>query len=280
MSPTSAMASSQLSFCHLPLTSLTGVLRRIECSCIPCSRTDAPFAQCAPRLSGESNTGSCRVHTPFSTVASTAQPTEQCVQTVRLTSTFVASPSFAAAAGPMAPNGIWLANAPAPATRPERFKNVRRSSVGSGTPARRRRRGPAAATLALVLVSSMILPPPGELNSGRAVIIANVLRFAIRGILIGRNCVGPRRCGRWQCASCHRDGAGAARTEGQQESSALEIGGAWVVRRSGRGRKFVSGEVAHAILRNDVATDNRSHSMASESRSSAMKQLQNCATRR
>ena len=38
----------------------------------------------------------------------------------------------------------WLANAPAPATRPERFKNVRRSIVGSCAPTRRRRRGPAA----------------------------------------------------------------------------------------------------------------------------------------
>ena len=55
---------------------------------MPCSRTEAPLAQCAPRLSGESNTGSWRIQTPFSTIASTEQPTEQCVQTVRLTSTF------------------------------------------------------------------------------------------------------------------------------------------------------------------------------------------------
>ena len=98
----SSIAWSQLIFWYLPLTSLTGVFRRIECSCIPCSRTEAPLAQCAPRLSGESNTGSCRVHTPFSTVASTAQPTEQCVQTVRLTSVLVAA-SAAASALPMAP---------------------------------------------------------------------------------------------------------------------------------------------------------------------------------
>ena len=90
LSPTSLIAWSQLIFWHLPLTSFIGVFSRCECSCMPCSRTEAPLAQCAPRLSGESNTGSCRVQTPFSTVASTAQPTEQCVQTVRLTSTFVA----------------------------------------------------------------------------------------------------------------------------------------------------------------------------------------------
>ena len=48
---------------------------------MPCSRTEAPLAQCAPRLIGESNTGSWRIHTPFSTAAMTAQPTEQCVHT-------------------------------------------------------------------------------------------------------------------------------------------------------------------------------------------------------
>ena len=32
---------------------------------MPCSRIDAPFAQCEPRLIGESNTGSWRIHTPF-----------------------------------------------------------------------------------------------------------------------------------------------------------------------------------------------------------------------
>jgi hypothetical protein len=157
LSPISAIAWSQDIFWYLPLTSFIGVFSRIECSVMPCSRTDAPFAQWAPRLSGESNTGSCRVHTPFSTVASTAHPTEQCVHTVRLTSTLVAS-SFASAL-PMAPKGSWPANAPAPATRPERFRNVRRSIVGRGIPARRRRRGPAAATLSDFRVSSMILPP-------------------------------------------------------------------------------------------------------------------------
>ncbi len=94
LSPISLIACSQLIFWYLPLTSFIGDFSRY--SPWPCSRTDAPLAQCAPRFSGESNTGFCRVHTPFSTVASTAQPTEQCVQTVRLTSALVAAPSFCA----------------------------------------------------------------------------------------------------------------------------------------------------------------------------------------
>src|SRR6476659_948396 len=70
---------------YLPLTSFIGYRRRY--SPWPCSRSAAPLAQCAPRLIGESNTGSWRTHTPFSTTASTAQPTEQWLHTVRRTST-------------------------------------------------------------------------------------------------------------------------------------------------------------------------------------------------
>ena len=71
---------------HLPPSSFIGYFRRCESCVMPCSRIEAPLAQCAPRLIGESNTGSWRTHTPFCTTASIAQPTEQCVQTVRLTS--------------------------------------------------------------------------------------------------------------------------------------------------------------------------------------------------
>src|SRR6185312_11922961 len=78
---------------------------------MPCSRTEAPFAQCAPRLNGESNTGSWRIHTPFCTTASIAQPTEQCVHTVRLVSVTPAAGSFAASALPMMLNGSWDATA-------------------------------------------------------------------------------------------------------------------------------------------------------------------------
>src|SRR5688572_15469530 len=78
---TSVSAWSHVMRCHLPATSFIGYLSRCESWVIPCSRIDAPFAQCAPRLIGESNTGSCLIHTPFCTTASIAQPTEQCVHT-------------------------------------------------------------------------------------------------------------------------------------------------------------------------------------------------------
>src|SRR3954466_4213954 len=78
---------------YLPLTSFIGYLRRY--SPWPCSRSAAPLAQCAPRLIGESNTGSWRTQTPFSTTASTAQPTAQWPHTVRLTS--ILRPAGAAA---------------------------------------------------------------------------------------------------------------------------------------------------------------------------------------
>src|SRR6476660_3016708 len=109
---------------------------------------------------GESNTGSCRVHTPFSTTASTEQPTEQCVHTVRCTSALTLADSSAACALPIVPYGNWLANAPAPATRPERFRNARRSIVAIRAPSVRERRGPATRTESALRVSSMTLLLP------------------------------------------------------------------------------------------------------------------------
>jgi hypothetical protein len=135
------MAWSQERRWYLPFTSFIGYFSRCECSVMPCSRTDAPFAQCAPRLSGESNTGSWPTHTPFCTTASMAQPTEQCVHTERLTSILPADGS-AASALPIMLNGNWLANAPAPAATPERFRKVRRSIVFASIPERLRERRP------------------------------------------------------------------------------------------------------------------------------------------
>src|SRR6266568_9398430 len=139
LSPISSIAVSQEIRWYLPFTSFMGYFSRCECSVMPCSRTEAPFAQCAPRLSGESNTGSCRTHTPFCTTASMAQPTEQCVHTERLTSILPAD-SSAASALPIMLNGNCEANAPAPAATPERFRNVRRSIVFASMPERLRDR--------------------------------------------------------------------------------------------------------------------------------------------
>src|SRR5574340_192398 len=139
LSPTSLIAWSHEIFWYLPSTSFIGVLRRW--SPWPCSRIDAPFAQWAPRLSGESNTGSWRTQTPFSTTASIAQPTEQCVQTVRWTSRLTPAASSAACAFSIVPYGSWLANAPTPAARPERLRKLRRSIVAILRAPERRMRG-------------------------------------------------------------------------------------------------------------------------------------------
>src|SRR3954469_24673824 len=79
LSPISLIAWSQVMRCHSPSTSFIGYLvRRSPCTN---SRTEAPLAQCEPRLSGLSQAGSWPTHTPFCTSAITVQPTEQCVQT-------------------------------------------------------------------------------------------------------------------------------------------------------------------------------------------------------
>src|ERR1051325_5372720 len=124
----SSYAWSQEMRCHLPPASFIGYLRRCESCVMPCSRTEAPFAQCAPRLSGESNTGSWRTQTPFCTTASIAHPTEQWVQTVRFTSGLPSASVFASA-WPIMLNGSCEATAPAPTVMPERFRKSRRSIV-------------------------------------------------------------------------------------------------------------------------------------------------------
>src|SRR3954454_18397341 len=75
LSPISSIACSQLTRFHLPPLSFNGYLSRR--SLITSSRTDAPLAQCEPRLNGESQLGSCPIHTLLATSAVTVQPTEQ-----------------------------------------------------------------------------------------------------------------------------------------------------------------------------------------------------------
>jgi hypothetical protein len=103
-------------------------------------------------LIGESNTGSWRTQTPFTTTASMAQPTEQWVHTERFTSTL---PSSAlACASPIMLKGSCDATAPAPSVIPERFRKARRSTVFTGWIERERRGWPTAWPVAL-RVSSM-----------------------------------------------------------------------------------------------------------------------------
>src|ERR1043166_2100053 len=63
------------------------------------SRTEAPLAQCEPRLIGESQLGSCPIHTPLDTSAVTVQPTAQCVQIpFRMVAPAVSGPAAGASA--------------------------------------------------------------------------------------------------------------------------------------------------------------------------------------
>src|SRR6476646_995246 len=121
------MARSHGKRVHWPCTSFIGYLsRRSLCTS---SRTEAPLAQCDPRLIGESQLGSWPIHTPLDTSAVTVQPTAQWVQ----------MPLWMVTAAPLAGGGpasalrtLVSGRAPRaarlPAARPEPCKNVRRST--------------------------------------------------------------------------------------------------------------------------------------------------------
>src|ERR1700741_2693636 len=71
---------------HGPSTSFIGYSSRR--SPLTSSRTEAPLAQCEPRLIGLSQLGSWPIQTPFATSAVTVQPTAQWVQTLLRTVTW------------------------------------------------------------------------------------------------------------------------------------------------------------------------------------------------
>src|SRR5215211_2616774 len=127
------MAWSHDSRVHSPLTSFIGYFRRRS----PCtsSRTEAPLAQCDPRLSGLSQAGSWPTQTPFWTSATTVQPTEQCVQMFFRISVGAPTISGPACALRTEPSGSRPNAAPAPAARPDLRRNVRRSSTPEARPA-------------------------------------------------------------------------------------------------------------------------------------------------
>ena len=163
-SPISSMASSHDMRFHLPPVSFIGYLRRRVP--IPCSRTEAPFAQCEPRFSGESKSGSWPVHTPFWTSAITPQPTEQWVQMLRRIS--VAMPArgpwpAAALALRIIVGGSIVATAAPPMVRPERRRKVRRPIASRGAATWTEPSGRL-----LFRMSFIVVPPCCAVRIGRA----------------------------------------------------------------------------------------------------------------
>src|SRR5688572_4567884 len=214
LSPISLIAWSQVMRRYLPSTSFIGYLRRCECSVMPCSRMLAPLAQCAPRLIGESKTGSWRIQTPSWTIASIEQPTEQCVQTVRFTSSL---PVFAwAFASLMTFSGSWLAKAAAPTATPDPLRNERRSTGRVATVAIARASGlRLCAAPSDFLVSSMA----ASSDLSGLVVLLDVLRDVVavalrgaRGGLRARARLAKRRHG--------SHGTGASGARGNQEIAA------------------------------------------------------------
>src|SRR3954471_10318055 len=178
---------------------------------MPCSRTEAPLAQCPPRLSGESNTGSWRIHTPSCTTASIAQPTEQCAQTERLTSILpLVSASFASALR-ITENGSCEATAAPPTPTPERLRNVRRSIVLAPTlDTARASRARGASWVVALRVSSMAVSS----DLGGAVVVVHVLARLVaarRTLVVGRNGL---RGGRFRR---HDGGGGGCATRAQRK---------------------------------------------------------------
>src|SRR6185312_9613764 len=90
---------------------------------ITSSRTEAPLAQCEPRLIGESQLGSWPIHTPLETSALTVQTFLRMVTVAPLTGGGPASALRMPASG-SAPSAVRP-----PATRPERRRKVRRSRL-------------------------------------------------------------------------------------------------------------------------------------------------------
>src|SRR6201989_233619 len=179
------MAWSQLIRCHSPLTSFIGYLvRRSPCTS---SRTEAPLAQCDPRLIGLSHAGSWPTQTPFCTSAITVQPTEQCVQMFFLTSVGAPTIFGPACALRTEPSGINPIAAPAPAARPELRRNVRRSRTPDARPAAIpcKRARPADPSLRFINMCGF---PSVAVD---AIVILDVIGFLVTGLdALGLRLVG------------------------------------------------------------------------------------------
>src|SRR3954453_12285599 len=174
--------------CHSPSTSFIGYLvRRSPCTS---SRTEAPLAQCEPRLSGLSHAGSWPTQTPFCTSAITVQPTEQCVQTFFLIS--VGAPAIFGPASALRtdPSGASPSAAPAPATRPERRKKVRRSSTPAARPAATPCKRALLADPSLRFINMCVVPSVAV----GAIVVLDVIGFLVAALeaLRERLIVGDR----------------------------------------------------------------------------------------
>src|SRR6478736_8225251 len=206
------MAWSHDTFCHSPLTSFIGYFRRRS----PCtsSRTEAPLAQCDPRLIGLSHAGSWPTQTPFCTSAITVQPTEQCVQTFFLTS--VGAPTIFGPASALRtdPSGIKPSAAPAPAASPERRKKVRRSSTPEARPAAIPCKRALPADPSLRFINMCVVP---------SIAIDAIVVLDVIGFLVARlDALGLRLvCHRLAAGERHNRGCCDRRTAHQKQAAPI-----------------------------------------------------------
>src|SRR5205085_9982083 len=176
----------------------------------------APLAQCAPRLIGESNTGSWRTQTPLVMMASMAQPTEQCVHTVRPVTVLPALPSWAWA-WPIMFSGSWLAKAAAPAVMPVPFRKERRSTVFCASARAARASGVTGwADPSDLRVSSMA----GSSDFGGLVVLPDV-RGGVVALGLRRLCCSDLRACLGGTRHDGRGDPGTAQAGGQEELAAI-----------------------------------------------------------
>src|SRR5690606_6726870 len=155
-----------------------------------------------------------------------AQPTEQCVQTVRLTSTLPASGGVSplASAVPIRLKGSCEAKAPAPAAMPERFMKVRRSSASGRMPSSMREALLAAAGCDWDdFLVNMAVPPRSDARG--AVVTTNVFGFLVAlgvGHRLDRRFGLRLHAGHAACQSSRS--TDATETRADQEIAALVVG--------------------------------------------------------
>src|SRR6187399_3703092 len=214
------MAWSHEIFCHSPLTSFIGDFRRRS----PCtsSRTEAPLAQCEPRLIGLSHAGSWPTQTPFCTSAITVQPTEQCVQMFFLISVGAPTIFGPACALRTEPRGIRPIAAPAPAARPDRRRNVRRSRTPDARPAATPCKRALPADPSFRLINICVVP---------SIAIDAIVVLDVIGFLVARlDALGLRLVrGRLTAGERHNGRGRDRRTAHQKQTAPIHPRGLWLV---------------------------------------------------